>query len=101
MTTNKSNNKTDTSSKNDYEAMALNAAKSTDRHFALEMAGLTKLTTTAIEELIFKTGIDKEALIQTIRLVQDATKSNTEKAKAILHINKGLEVVLEIAGAKL
>ena len=93
-TTNKSN-------QNDFELLAMNAARAADRHFAGEMTALTKLSPAAVEELIFKTGIDKESLSQTIKLVQDATQSNTDKAKAILHIHKGLEVLLEIAGAAL
>ena len=60
-------------------------------------AGLTSLNDNEIENLITETGISKKDLASVLMEVEDATKSNEEKAVAISNINKGVSLLVGIA----
>ncbi|TBX66139.1 hypothetical protein EZL74_11160 [Flavobacterium silvisoli] len=81
----------------DWDKIAENAANSTDEHFSNQISGLTRLNDNEIQKLIFDTGISKQDLVTILKEVQDATKSNEAKARAINNIDKGIQTLVAIA----
>ncbi len=81
----------------DWDEIAKNAQKTTDEHFKVQIASLTSLTDRQVTDLINDTGISKRDLVEVLKHVEDATKSNEEKARAIKGINKGVNVLVSVA----
>ena len=82
----------------DWNKIAKEAADATDEHFAGEIAKLTRLNDEEIRALIEDSGISKENLVVVLKEVRDATKSNQQKAAAIKNVNKGIDLLVSIAG---
>ena len=82
----------------DWNKIAREAADATDEHFSGEIAKLTRLQDEEILRLIEESGISKEDLVAVLREVKDGTKSNQQKAGAIRNINKGIDLLVSIAG---
>lgn len=80
-----------------WSEIAKKAGKETDKQFARQIAGLTSLNDSEIEKIIFETGISQKDLAEILKQVKDSSISNEEKAKAIQNINKGLNVLIELA----
>lgn len=81
----------------DWDAIANKTLEATDEHFKNQISSLTTLTDTEVAKLITQTGISKEDLVEVLRNVDDAARSNEAKAKAIQGINKGVDVLVAIA----
>jgi hypothetical protein len=81
----------------DWKKIAKETGEATDEHFKDQISGLTRLTNNEIESLITDTGISKTDLTSVLKEVEDATKSNEEKAAAISNINKGVGLLVGIA----
>jgi methionyl-tRNA synthetase len=73
------------------------AKTDTDNKFKNKVSSLTTLTNTEIDNLISTTGIKKENFAAVLKEINDATKSNDEKAKAIGSISKGVSLLVGIA----
>ncbi len=80
-----------------WDEIAKNAGQSTDKHFKSKISSLTRLNDEEIEEIITDSGISKSDLAMIIKEIQDTAKSNTEKARAIQKINKGIDVIVGLA----
>jgi len=81
----------------DWTKIAAEAGEATDEHFKNQISSLTSLNDNEIENLITETGISKKDLASVLMEVEDATKSNEEKAAAISNINKGVSLLVGIA----
>ena len=81
----------------DWKKIANDAGEATDEHFKNQISSLTSLNDNEIENLITETGISKKDLASVLMEVEDATKSNEEKAVAISNINKGVSLLVGIA----
>jgi predicted transcriptional regulator len=81
----------------DWDAIAEQAQKETDKHFKNKISALTKLTDTQVLDLINDTGISKEDLVKVLKTVDDSVRSNEAKAKAIRGINKGVDFLVAVA----
>lgn len=80
-----------------WNEIAKQAGKATDEQFAKQIAGLTRLNDTEIEQLIFHTGISQKDLAEILLIIKDTTRGNEAKVKALKGISKGVEVLVEIA----
>lgn len=81
----------------DWNDIANQAGQQTDQQLSSQISSLTSLNNTEIENLINDTGISQENLVELLQVVNNATASNNEKAAAIENINKGVNVLVEIA----
>ena len=81
----------------DWKKIAIDAREKTNEHFKDQISSLTRLTSNEIENLITETGISKTDLTSVLKEVEDATKSNEEKAAAISNINNGVNLLVGIA----
>lgn len=73
------------------------ASRTSKDNFSNLVSSLVNLTSKDIEELLEEPGIDKENLAQVLKVVQDAAKSNEEKAATISKISNGLQIVVGLA----
>ncbi|MCW3110382.1 MAG: hypothetical protein JWQ09_4888 [Segetibacter sp.] len=81
----------------DWDAIAKKTQETTDEHFKNQISSLTTLTDNEVSHLINDTGISKEDLVEVLKTIDDAIKSNEAKAKAIKGINKGVDVLVAVA----
>ena len=79
-----------------WNTIAQKAANQTDEEFNKELASLTKLNVNEVDSFIAESKITNANAIKTLNLINDATTSNNEKAKAILNIENGLGFVLSM-----
>ncbi len=82
---------------NKFSELAEKIAQMTDAEFTNEFTSLTRLTNDDVKDLIIKTGISKKDLSAVLKVVNDATIENEQKAKSIQNINKGVDVLIGIA----
>jgi Glu-tRNA(Gln) amidotransferase subunit E-like FAD-binding protein len=80
-----------------WDDIANTADKLTQDQFQSQISSLTSLNDQKIEDVINDTGISKVDLTNVFKVVQDATKSNADKADAIKNISKGVDVLVAIA----
>jgi hypothetical protein len=81
----------------DWNKIAADAGTQTDEAFKTKISSLTSLDDEEIIALMQHTGIDKKNFALVLKEVQDATKSNNDKATAIKNINNGISLLVEIA----
>ena len=84
----------------DWDAIAKKSQQSTDEHFKKEISNLTRLSDAEVLDLIMESGISKQDLVEVLKIVDDATKSNEAKAKTIRGINKGVDLLVAV-GSKI
>jgi hypothetical protein len=82
----------------DWKKIAKEAGKQTDEQFRSEISSHTHLNDDEIENLITETGISKEDMVKVLEVIKDATQSNTAKANAINNIDKGIVLLVGLAG---
>lgn len=82
---------------NKFSELAEKVAQMTDAEFTNEFTSLTRLTNDDVKDLIMKTGISQKDLSAVLKVVNDATIENEQKAKSIQTINKGVDVLVGIA----
>ena len=73
------------------------AKTDTDNKFKNKVSSLTTLTNQEIDKLLNSTGIKKENFAAVLKEINDATKSNEDKVKAITNISKGVSLLVGIA----
>ncbi len=78
-----------------WEEIRKKARERTDREFASEASSLIHLTDEEIKE-ITPSPLDKEKLAELMSVVEDATKSNEEKAEAVRSISGLAEVAVSM-----
>ncbi|HEX8561766.1 MAG TPA: hypothetical protein VF676_02190 [Flavobacterium sp.] len=79
-----------------WKDIAKNAAEATNEELSGEISSLTRLSGSDIQELL-DNGISKTDLAEVFRIVNDATKSNEAKAKAIRNISQGVDILVAIS----
>lgn len=73
------------------------AKTDTDNKFKNKVSALTSLTNTEIDALMNESGIKKENFAAVLKELDDAAKSNEDKAKAIAKISQGVQLLVGIA----
>ncbi len=73
------------------------AKTDTDNKFKNKVSSLTSLTNTEIDALMNESGIKKENFAAVLKELDDAAKSNEDKAKAIAKISQGVQLLVGIA----
>lgn len=80
----------------DWEALANQAAQQTNEQFHDEIAKLTSLKTTEIDTFISESNISNENAVQVLKEINDATRSNEQKANAIASIENGVGFLVSL-----
>ncbi|MEH6537552.1 MAG: hypothetical protein V7719_14230 [Psychroserpens sp.] len=73
-----------------WDDLAENAAAQTDSDFNTQMASLTSLKVTEIDNFIAQSNISNANAVKVLKEINDAAKSNNQKAQAITSINNGV-----------
>lgn len=82
----------------DWDALANQAAQQTDQQFHEEIAKLTSLNTTEIDNFISESSISNENAVKVLKEINDAARSNNEKATAIASIDNGVGFLVSLVG---
>lgn len=82
----------------EWEALRNKARGIAIDEYTAEASSIVKLTKEEVTSIIEKAEVDKEKLSDLISLVNDATKSNNEKAEAIKNITGLAEVAVSLIG---
>jgi len=69
-----------------------------DDEYASEASSIIRLTKEEISAIIDEAAVDKEKLSELISVVNDAAKSNNQKAEAIRNITGLAEVAVSVIG---
>jgi hypothetical protein len=81
----------------DWDDIANQAAKATDEQLANQIASLSQLNDTEIQKIVQQTGISKKDMQKILKVVNDASLSNEEKANSIKSIGNGINILAAIA----
>jgi hypothetical protein len=81
-----------------WDALAKKAGQQTDGQFNEEIAKLTSLNTSEIEKFISESSISNANAVKVLQEINDAARSNNQKAAAIASIEKGVEFLVSLAG---
>ena len=82
----------------EWEALRNKARGIAIDEYTTEASSIVKLTKDEITSIIEKAEVDKEKLSDLISLVNDASKSNNEKAEAIKNTTGFAEVAASLIG---
>lgn len=82
---------------NKWDKLAELAQNQTDKEFASTISSLTRLNDNEISKIILESGISKTDLAAVLKIINDASSSNEEKAKSIAKIGNGLNALINIA----
>jgi len=82
----------------EWEALRNKARGIAIDEYTAEASSIVKLTKDEITSIIEKAEVDKEKLSDLISLVNDASKSNNEKAEAIKNIAGFAEIAASLIG---
>ncbi|AGC77811.1 hypothetical protein LX97_02010 [Nonlabens dokdonensis] len=80
----------------DWDAIAQQAGQQTDQQFHEEIAKLTSMNMTEIDKFITASEISNENAVKVIKEINDATRSNNDKANAIANIDKGVGFLVSL-----
>ncbi len=80
----------------DWDAIAQKAGQQTDQQFHEEIAKLTSMNMTEIDKFIMASQISNENAVKVIKEINDATRSNNDKANAIANIDKGVGFLVSL-----
>ncbi len=80
-----------------WDDIIAKAKVDTDAKFKNRMSSLTSLTNSEIDGILADSGIDKKNFASVLSELDDATKSNADKAKAIANISNGVKLLVGIA----
>ncbi|OUR99070.1 hypothetical protein A9Q86_13490 [Flavobacteriales bacterium 33_180_T64] len=79
-----------------WSDLAEKAAAQTDIDFNTQMAGLTSLKVTEIDNFITQSNISNANAVKVLKEINDAAKSNNQKAQAIANINNGVGFLIRL-----
>lgn len=82
----------------DWDALANKAAQQTDQQFNDELAKLTSLNTTEIDTFISESSISNANAVKVLKEINDATRTNNQKATAIASIDSGVGFLVSLVG---
>ncbi|RKF03385.1 hypothetical protein C8N26_1770 [Tenacibaculum lutimaris] len=80
-----------------WNDLAQQATLQTDKEFNQQLAILTNLNPTKINDITKECKITNTNIVKTLKLVDDATMSTNEKAKAISNIENGFGFLISLA----
>ncbi|GGG39506.1 hypothetical protein GCM10011344_45440 [Dokdonia pacifica] len=82
----------------DWDALANKAAQQTDNEFSDELAKLTSLNTTEITNFIAESSISNANAVKVLQEINNATRTNNQKATAIASIDNGVGFLVSLVG---
>ena len=80
----------------DWDALANKAAQQTDQQFSEEVAKLTSLNTTEINNFISESSIINANAVKVLKEINDAARTNNQKATAIASIDNGVGFLVSL-----
>ena len=80
----------------DWDALANKAAQQTDQQFSEEVAKLTSLNTTEINNFISESSISNANAVKVLKEINDAARTNNQKATAIASIDNGVGFLVSL-----
>ncbi|WGH76757.1 hypothetical protein P8625_06270 [Tenacibaculum tangerinum] len=80
----------------DWNKIAQEAASQTDSEFNAQLASLTNLKISEVDAFIKESKITNANAVKTLKLVNDTTIDNNEKAKAISNIENGFSFIISL-----
>ena len=82
----------------DWDALANKAAQQTDNEFSDELAKLTSLNTIEITNFIAESSIRNEDAVRVLQEINNAARTNNQKATAIASIDNGVSFLVSLVG---
>lgn len=82
----------------DWDDLANKAASQTDAEFNAQMANLTSLKVSEIDDFIAQSAITNANAVKVLKEINDATSSNNAKADAIANVDKGVNFLVSLVG---
>ncbi|WP_044397294.1 hypothetical protein [Lacinutrix sp. Hel_I_90] len=79
-----------------WNDLAENAASQTDAELNTQMASLTSLNVSEINDFITQSKITNANAIKVLQEIHNATSSNDQKASAISNINNGVGFLIRL-----
>lgn len=79
-----------------WNDLAKNAASQTDAELNTQMASLTSLNVSEINDFITQSKITNANAIKVLQEINNATSSNDQKASAISNINNGVGFLIRL-----
>ena len=79
-----------------WDELANQAAAQTDAQFNAQMASLTSLKVTEIDNFIVQSKITNTNALKVLQEINNATTSNNQKANAISNIDKGVGFLISL-----
>lgn len=79
-----------------WNDLAENAASQTDAELNTQMASLTSLNVSEINDFITQSKITNANAIKVLQEINNATSSNDQKASAISNINNGVGFLIRL-----
>lgn len=81
----------------DWDQIANEAAKQTDAEFNSQLASLTNLNLSDVDAFIKQSNITNADAIKVLKIIDDATVSNNNKALAINSVKNGVNFLVQLA----
>ncbi|MCF6336595.1 MAG: hypothetical protein L3J84_01400 [Gammaproteobacteria bacterium] len=82
----------------EWQALRNKAREIAIEEYSTEASSIVKLTKAEVTSIIETAEVDKEKLSELLSVVNDASKSNSEKADAIKNITGLAEVAVSLIG---
>jgi len=79
-----------------WDDLANQAASQTDAEFNTQMASLTSLKVSEIDNFIAQSTITNANAVKVLKEINDATASNNEKADAIANVDRGVNFLVSL-----
>ncbi|WP_299064499.1 hypothetical protein [uncultured Polaribacter sp.] len=80
----------------DWSGLAEKAVSQTDTEFHNQLAGLTSLKTSEIDEFMSESKITNNNALSVLKEINNASLSNNEKANAISNIQNGVGFLVKL-----
>lgn len=80
----------------DWSKLAEMAASQTDNAFNKQLASLTNLETSEIDQFISNSKITNGDALKTLKVINDATLANNAKAAAITNVKNGVGFLIQL-----
>lgn len=81
----------------DWNKLAKQAGEQTDTEFNQQITQLTNLNLTEVDTFISESKISNDDALKVLKVIDDATLSNNEKANSISTIENGIGFLVKLA----
>lgn len=82
----------------EWQRLRSNSKEMANAEYAAEASNIIRLTKDEITAIVNEAAVDKDKLSELIAVVNDTTKDNNEKAKAIKNITGLAEIAASLIG---